>query len=432
MTTNNQALHQLDAWQAAEALARRDIQSLDLVRACLDRIGQRDAEIHAFVELNADAALALARKLDAGPVRGLLHGLPFGVKDLLDTADLPTAYGSPIYAGQQPLSDAAAVALCREAGAVLLGKTVSTELANMYPGVTRNPHNSQHTPGGSSSGSAAAVADGMLPLALGTQTAGSLIRPAAFCGIVGYKPSHNRVSKAGVKSLSETLDTIGGFGRSVRDVALLGAVLTGDTRLADPRNFDASAISAPRIGMCTTPDWNLADEDTQQAWAQAEKALAGFAQPVTLPAELQGLVARQKAVQMFETARSLRHEHQHHAQQLSAPLLALLEDGMRISGETHAQNLQAVAHQRHVANELFRDLDVLLAPSAIGEAPAGLTTTGDPLFCRGWTLLGLPCIHLPFARGRTGMPVGLQLVGRFADDHRLLAAAHWVHERLTR
>ncbi len=432
MKTNNQPLHQLDAWQAAEALARRDILAVDLVRSCLDRIDQRDSEVHAFIQLNADAALALAHTLDAGPVRGLLHGLPFGVKDLLDTADLPTAYGSPIYAGQQPRADAAAVALCREAGAVLLGKTVSTELANMTSGITRNPHNLQHTPGGSSSGSAAAVADGMLPLALGTQTAGSLIRPAAFCGVVGFKPSHNRVSRAGVKSLSETLDTIGGFGRSVRDVGLLGAVLTGDTRLADPRNFDDSTNSAPRIGLCATPDWSLADEDTQQAWAQAEKALAGHAQTFALPPELQNLVARQKAVQMFETARSLRHEHRHHAHQLSASLLTLLEDGMRISGETHAQNLLAVAQQRHVAAELFVDHDVLLAPSALGEAPAGLETTGDPLFCRGWTLLGLPCIHLPFTHGRQGLPVGLQLVGRFADDHRLLAAAHWVHQRLTR
>jgi Asp-tRNA(Asn)/Glu-tRNA(Gln) amidotransferase A subunit family amidase len=322
--------------------------------------------------------------------------------------------------------------LCREAGAVLLGKTVSTELANMTSGVTRNPHKLQHTPGGSSSGSAAAVADAMVPLALGTQTAGSLIRPAAFCGIVGYKPSHNRVSRAGVKSLSETLDTIGGFGRSVRDVALLGAVLTSDKRLADPQNFESSTISAPRIGLCATPDWSLADEDTQQAWAQAEQALTGYTLQVSLPAELQDLVNQQKAVQMFETARSLRHEHRHHADQLSASLLALLEDGMRISGETHAQNLKAIARQRQVADELFRDHDVLLAPSALGEAPAGLETTGDPLFCRGWTLLGLPCIHLPFARGRTGLPVGLQLVGRFADDHRLLAAAHWVHQRLTR
>jgi Asp-tRNA(Asn)/Glu-tRNA(Gln) amidotransferase A subunit family amidase len=423
-------LNQLEAWQAAEALARRDLLAVDLLRACLDRIQAREPQVQAFVSLNADAALRLARELDAGPVRGLLHGLPFGVKDLLDTEDFPTAYGSPIYAGHQPLADAAAVALCRDAGAVMLGKTVSTELANMSPGITRNPHATGHTPGGSSSGSAAAVADGMLALALGTQTAGSLIRPAAYCGVVGFKPSHNRVSKAGVKSLSETLDTVGGFGRSVRDVALLGAVLTGDERLADPRHFDAAAAGPLRIGLCQTPDWSLADTDTRRAWDRAEKALAGSGKALQLPPEMTGLVALQKAVQAFETARSLRPEWRRHAAQLSAPLLALLEDGMRISGATHAQNLQAVARQRQLAEGLFQDHDVLLAPSTVGAAPAGIDFTGDPLFCRGWTLLGLPCIHLPFAQGQTGLPVGLQLVGRFGDDHRLLAAAHWVHQQL--
>ena len=429
-TTLPVALHQLQAWQAAEALARRDILAVDLLRACLDRIQAREPQVQAFVSLNADAAMRQARELDAGPVRGLLHGLPLGVKDLLDTEYLPTAYGSPIYAGHQPLVDAAAVALCRDAGAVMLGKTVTAELANMSPGVTRNPHAPGHTPGGSSSGSAAAVADGMLALALGTQTAGSLIRPAAYCGVVGFKPSHNRVSKAGVKSLSETLDTVGGLARSVRDVALLGAVLTGDERLADPRNFDAASAAPPRIGLCQTPEWSLADADTRQAWEQAEKALAAWSRTLVLPAELTGLVALQKAVQAFETARSLRPEWRCHAARLSAPLLALLEDGMRISGATHAQNLQAVARQRQLAEGLFQDHDVLLAPSTVGEAPAGLDFTGDPLFCRGWTLLGLPCIHLPFAQGRRGLPVGLQLVGRFGDDHRLLAAAHWVHQRL--
>jgi Asp-tRNA(Asn)/Glu-tRNA(Gln) amidotransferase A subunit family amidase len=321
------------------------------------------------------------------------------------------------------------VALCREAGAVLLGKTVTTELANMFPGVTRNPHNPAHTPGGSSSGSAAAVADGMLPLALGTQTAGSLIRPAAFCGVVGYKPSHNRVPKAGVKSLSETLDTVGGFARSVRDVALLGAVLTGDARLADPAAFDQAA--APRIVWCRTPEWDQADADTQQAWAQAEKLLAGHGQALVLPDSLSGLVAVQKAVQAFETARSLSHERLHQAQQLSAPLQALIADGLAISGEAHALNLQATASARQQARALFADGDVILAPSSMGAAPAGLDGTGDPLFCRSWTLLGLPCVHLPFARGSQGLPVGLQVIGAYGDDHRLLAAAHWLHQRLT-
>src|SRR5665647_1862112 len=196
---NSSKLLELDAWQASRLLARRELKSLDLVRACLDRVAERDREIHAFVQTDPDAALATARALDAGPVRGPLHGLPLGVKDLFDTADFATAYGSPVYAGQRPLADAAAVALCREAGAVLLGKTVTTEFAYFQPGPTCNPHNLAHTPGGSSSGSAAAVADGMLPLALGTQTAGSIIRPAAYCGVVGYKPSHGRVPRAGVK-----------------------------------------------------------------------------------------------------------------------------------------------------------------------------------------------------------------------------------------
>jgi Asp-tRNA(Asn)/Glu-tRNA(Gln) amidotransferase A subunit family amidase len=423
-----QPLNQFEAWQAAALLARREITAVDLVRACLDRISARDADVQAFVTLNADAALAHARQLDAGPVRGLLHGLPFGVKDLFDTFDLPTGYGSPIYEGGQPLADAAAVTLCREAGAVLLGKTVTTELANMFPGVTRNPHNLGHTPGGSSSGSAAAVADGMLPLALGTQTAGSLIRPAAFCGVVGYKPSHNRVPKAGVKSLSETLDTVGGFGRSVRDVALLGAVLTGDQRLADDSTF--ADTSTPRVGLCQTPEWALADEDTQQAWARAAIALGDHGRAMALPAELCGLVTIQKQVQAFETARSLSHERLHHATQLSPPLRALIADGLAISGETHARNLQATAVARQHVAALFDSHDVLLAPSSLGEAPAGLAGTGDPLFCRTWTLLGLPCIHLPFARGKTGLPIGLQLVGAYGDDHRLMAAAHWVHARL--
>jgi Asp-tRNA(Asn)/Glu-tRNA(Gln) amidotransferase A subunit family amidase len=427
-TQHSRPLNQLEAWQAAALLARREITAVDLVRACLDRISARDADVQAFVTLNADAAMTHARQLDAGPVRGLLHGLPFGVKDLFDTFDLPTGYGSPIYEGHQPLADAAAVALCREAGAVLLGKTVTTELANMFPGVTRNPHQLDHTPGGSSSGSAAAVADCMLPLALGTQTAGSLIRPAAFCGVVGYKPSHNRVPKAGVKSLSETLDTMGGFGRSVRDVALLGAVLTGDKRLADDSTFAQAA--APRVGLCQTPEWQLAHDDTQQAWALAVTALGVHGQAMELPAELCGLVNIQKQVQAFETARSLSHERLHHTHQLSQPLQALIADGLTISGETHAHNLQATARARQMAADLFNTHDVLLAPSSLGEAPAGLTGTGDPLFCRTWTLLGLPCIHLPFAHGNNGLPIGLQLVGAYGDDHRLMAAAHWVHARL--
>lgn len=427
-TSPPNALHRLDAWQAAHLLMRRELKAVDLLISCLERIDQREPSIHAFVNVNRHAALQRAKQLDAGSIRGLLHGLPFGVKDLLDTADFPTAYGSPIYAGHQPAADAAAVSLCRESGAVLIGKTVTTELANLYAGATRNPHNLDHTPGGSSSGSAAAVADAMVSFALGTQTAGSVIRPAAFCGVVGFKPTHNRVPKAGVKALSETLDSIGVFGRSVRDAALIGAVLTGDIGMADPALFKQSLT--PRIGLCCTPEWALADVDTRRAWAHAEKVLAAIVRPVMWPNGINDLVTVQQQIQNFETARSLSHERLFYLDQISAPLQARIAEGLAISGETHARHLRTAAAARQQIGTLFETYDFILTPSSVGAAPVGLDFTGDPVFCRTWTLLGLPCIHLPFFKGNTGMPVGLQLVGAYGDDRRLLAAAHELQTRL--
>ncbi len=424
--------NQLPAWQAAQLLASRELSAVTLMRACLDRIAEREAEVHAFVHLDADAALAQARALDAGPWRGPLHGLPLGVKDLFDTADLPTGYGSPVYTGHRPAADAAAVALCREAGALLPGKTVSTEFAYFHPGATCNPRNLGHTPGGSSSGSAAAVADGMLPLALGTQTAASIIRPAAYCGIVGYKPTHGRVSRGGVKSLSETLDTVGALARSVRDVALLGSVLTGDRRLIGELAHPL-ASPAPRIGLCPTPDWPQADADVQAAWASAVQTLAPCAaslRDAPWPAALPDLVALQKRVMAHEMARALSHERVHHRARLSDRLNDLFDEGMGIGGEQHAADLASTTAARALADAWFGEIDVLLAPSTTGEAPQGIGATGDPLFSRGWTLLGLPCVHLPFAQSRNGLPVGLQLVGRAGDDRRLLAAAQWCWERL--
>jgi Asp-tRNA(Asn)/Glu-tRNA(Gln) amidotransferase A subunit family amidase len=423
-------LHELGAAQAATLLARRELKAEDLVRACLDRVAARDGTIHAFVHLDADAALAQARALDAGPIRGPLHGLPLAVKDLFDTADLPTAYGSAVYAGHRPAADAASVAMCREAGAVLVGKTVTTEFAYFTPGPTANPHNPRHTPGGSSSGSAAAVADRMVPLALGTQTAGSIIRPAAYCGVVGYKPGLGRVMSAGVKSLSPTLDVVGAFGRSVADAALLGAVLTGDLRLLDDH-----AHGTLRIGLFPSPSWPQADADTQRAWEIATSALARHSdtcQDVAMPQNFDELIQLQKDVMTFEMARSLSHERLHHRAALSPQLVALLDAGMAISGATHQAHLQRTADWRLRIDSLFERHDVLLTPSTTGVAPEGLGATGDPLFCRSWSLLGLPAVHLPFATGAQGLPVGLQLVGRLGEDHKLLAAARRIHERLTR
>jgi Asp-tRNA(Asn)/Glu-tRNA(Gln) amidotransferase A subunit family amidase len=420
--------HRLGAWQAAQLLARRELSAQRLMQSCLDHIGAREAQVHAFAHLDPAAALAQARALDAGPVRGLLHGLPLGVKDLIDTHDLPTAYGTPIYAGHRPAADAAVVALCRQAGAVVAGKTVTTELANMSPGPTRNPLNPAHTPGGSSSGSAAAVADAMLPLALGTQTAGSIIRPAACCGVVGYKPSFGRVPRAGVKAVAESLDVVGGFGRSVRDAALLGAVLTGDMRL-----LECEPPATLRIGLAQGPDWDQAEPDVVAAWVHAVAALAPAAQreDVVLPADFAVVAQVQAAIQAYETARSFADESRRHAAQLSPALRGLLEAGQAITAESVAAHHARAARWRAQVDALFDRFDVLLTPSALDEAPEGLQHTGDPLFCRPWSLLGLPCVHLPFTDGSTGLPVGLQLVGRHGDDHLLLAAAEWAMRRLT-
>ncbi len=422
--------NRLSAADAARRLQRRELSAEALLRDCLARIEAREPEVRAFVHVDAEAALAQARALDAGAVRGPLHGLPLAVKDIFDTADLPTQMGSPIFAGNRPRVDAAAVALCRAAGAVVIGKTVTTELANMTAGVTRNPFNPAHSPGGSSSGSAAAVADFMAPLALGTQTAGSIIRPAACCGIVGFKPSFGRVPRAGVKPNAESMDTVGGFGRTVADAALLASVLTGDARL----RTEASPATL-RIGLVRGPDWAQAETDVVACWDQAVRVLAPVAaacEDATLPHDFADVAGVQAAIQAAETAQSLTDEHRRHRHRLSEALVALLDRGAAIDAVTLAGHRARTERWRREVDGLFDRHDVLLAPSALDEAPEGLQFTGDPVFCRPWSLLGLPCVHLPFASGATGLPVGLQLVGRFGDDHRLLAAAQWAMERLVR
>jgi Asp-tRNA(Asn)/Glu-tRNA(Gln) amidotransferase A subunit family amidase len=419
----------LGALEAARVLARREISAARMAEACLERIAERETGLRAFAAIDPGLVRREAARLDDGPLRGPLHGVPLAVKDLIDTCDLPTGYGSPVYAGHRPACDAAVVASTRAAGAVVMGKTVTTEFAYFTPGPTRNPHDPTRSPGGSSSGSAAAVADFLVPLALGTQTAGSIIRPAAYCGVVGYKPSLGRVSRAGVKSLSETLDVVGGFGRTVDDVGLLGAVLTGDLRLSEPTRHDR-----PRIGLCRTPDWHAADADVQALFVQAVAGLGAGAAAlvdVALPAAMPDLVALQLSVMTFEMSRALRAERLAAPALLSPRLIALLDAGMDMSGADHVDRLTAVEAARRQVPSLFAHCDVLLAPSTTGEAPRLDDGTGDPLFCRGWTLLGLPCLHLPLARGRHGLPIGLQLVGRWGDDHRLLACGRWIHERLS-
>jgi Asp-tRNA(Asn)/Glu-tRNA(Gln) amidotransferase A subunit family amidase len=422
-------LNQLSAAEAARRIAAGELTSEALTAACLERIAAREKDVQAWAFLDPALALAQARALDREARRGPLHGIPVGIKDVLDTADMPTEYGSPIYRGHRPAADAACVAQLRRAGCVILGKTATTEFANNHPAKTRNPHNPAHTPGGSSSGSAAAVADCMVPLALGTQTGGSTIRPAAYCGAVGLKPSFNGINRAGLKFVSESLDTIGLFARGVEDIALGLNVLSGRA-LPD---FKAMAGRAPRIGLFRTPRWGEADAAAQSAIEGAAARLAQAGAKLSefeAPAGYAPLYDEQGTIMSYETARALAWEHAHHAAQLSDSLRPRIEEGWALSraaydaARTHARGC------RHAFADRMRDFDFLVTPGPTGEAPATLATTGSSLFNRVWTLLGVPCVTLPFGKGPTGLPLGVQLVGTFDGDMELLAWSRWAEQNL--
>jgi Asp-tRNA(Asn)/Glu-tRNA(Gln) amidotransferase A subunit family amidase len=421
-------LNELTATEAAQAIAGGTISSVELVQACLDRIHAREAAVGAWTHLDDEAALAQARACDQQSAQGPLHGVPVGIKDIIDTYDMPTSYGSPIYAGYQSAGDAACVAMLRAAGAVILGKTVTTEFAMYTPGKTANPHNPAHTPGGSSSGSAAAVADAMVPLALGTQTAGSIIRPASYCGVVGYKPTHGNFPFAGIKALAQSLDTLGGFSRRVADLALLRAVMLGAPVALEP------LARPPRIGLFRTPQWAAATADTHTAVETAAQQLAkagAEVSEVTCAPEFADLVAAQEAVQGFEGVRCCAYELKHHREQLSPRLLELMEAGQQTSYATYTAAIALAERCRRHLETVFTTHDVLLAPSAPGEAPAGLSATGNPLFNRMWTLLHVPAVSLPGYVGANGLPVGVQVIGPIGADDRLLAIADWLHVRLS-
>ena len=399
-----------------------------VVAACLERISARDGELKAWVHVAGDAALAQARALDRQAPRSPLHGMPVGIKDVFDTADMPTEYNSPIYAGHRPRADAAAVALLRRAGCVILGKTATAEFAFNNPPATTNPHNPAHTPGGSSSGSAAAVADRMVPLALGTQTGGSVIRPAAFCGVIGFKPTFGSINRTGVKPVSDSLDTVGLFSNTLEDTAKALHVLSG-LPLADL----ATRISAPRIGFARTSRWEKSDAASQAALESAAKKLAAAGAVVVdapLPPAVEALFVEQGHIMKYEAARALAWEQDHCRELLSEGIRSRLNDGWAISRERY-DLAQKTAHaaRRHFADQM-RSFDLLLTLAAPGEAPKGLASTGDSIFNGLWTLLGVPCIALPGASGTLGLPLGVQLVGASGEDVALLARAQWAERIL--
>jgi Asp-tRNA(Asn)/Glu-tRNA(Gln) amidotransferase A subunit family amidase len=421
-------LTMLSARETATRIAAGTLTAETLTRACLDRIAERESVIGAWEFLDPDRAIAEARECDRATTRGPLHGVPIAVKDVMDTHDMPTAYGSPIYRGHRPAADAACVALARAAGAVVVGKTVTTEFATFHPGKTANPHNLAHTPGGSSSGSAAAVADRMVPLAFGTQTAGSVIRPASYCGVVGYKPSFGTISRTGVKPLSDSLDTVGVMARSVADAAFFAAALSDRPALEIE-----GKLTPPRIGLYKTPEWRHAEPGTLAALEHAAARLGrAGATPieVAVPPGHQGLGEAQKIIMDYECARCLAFEYATRPQDLSASLRERIGVGRGHSAETYDAARRLVAKARDGLRAFFGEFDALLVPAAPGEAPKGLERTGDPVFNRSWTMLHVPCVTVPAWRGAGGLPVGVQLVGREGDDALTLRVAAFLERAL--
>jgi Asp-tRNA(Asn)/Glu-tRNA(Gln) amidotransferase A subunit family amidase len=421
--------NRISATEAAALIASGKLTAVQLAEDCLARVEQREHDVQAWAYIDPDQVLAQARARDAEQPRGPLHGVPVAIKDIIDTADMPTEYGSPIYTGHRPRADAACVALLRNAGAVIMGKTVTAEFAMRAPGKTRNPLNTAHTPGGSSSGSAAAVADFMVPLALGTQTAGSVLRPAAFCGIVGFKPTFNIINVAAVKPNAETFDTVGLMARSVSDIASTLRAMT------DQKPDGAlPAIDKPRIGFCRTPQWPHAEPATVAALEGAASQLAkagARVREITLPPAFDALYDAKTRIGDYESTRALAWERSHFEQKISAVLREKLatSDACTLAQYIAAQKL--LVECRRLLAVTFGDFDVLLVPSACGEAPKGLTTTGDAVFNQIWTALHTPAVTVPAFTGPGGLPMGAQFIGAYGADSVTLACAQWAYRALT-
>ena len=401
-----------------------------VARDCLARLEAREPVVKAFSFIDPEHVLREARALDARTRRGPLHGVPVGVKDIIETADMPTQMGSPIYRGHRTLSDASCVALLRAAGALIFGKTVTCEFAGPTAACTTNPHDSERTPGGSSSGSAAAVADYMIPLGLGTQTGGSVQRPASFCGVVGYKPSFGLINSQGVKPAAKSLDTVGLLMRTVEDAALFMRVLTNS------ESVQWLGGDVPiRIGLCRTYAWDSAEASTRNAVEDAARRLekAGFGvRDVLLPSPCEELPKTREIINDFERARGMAWEWETRREEISVALAKSIRNGLAMPLARYVGALELVETCRQRSADAFREVDVLLTPTVNGEAPHGLANTGDHRFQSIWTQLGTPAVTLPTHAGPNGMPIGVQLIGPRYSDDRLLAIAQCVFAVLGR
>jgi len=435
----------LSATEAARAIRDGVVGAEQLVGACLARIREVENNVQAWHFLDPDYALKQARERDAwrseGKPIGPLHGVPVGIKDIIDTEDMPTEDGTVLHAGRTPDRDAKVVSLLREAGAVILGKTVTTECATYAPGKTRNPHDPEHTPGGSSSGSAAAVAAGMVPIALGTQTNGSLIRPAAFCGVYGFKPTHGLISRHGVLKLSRTLDHMGIFARTIGDIALGCEVLAAsDERDPDTRPHaripfrDIVAEEPPlppQIAFIKTPLWDRVNDDAREGIAELVDVLGDRVFEVDLPAVALDALTLHRTIMEAEMAAALVEEYERGRDKLSESLRSQLERGRGITAFDYQSAVARIPLLNQGFDELFERCDAILTPAVPGTAPRGLDSTGDPSFCTLWSLCGMPAISLPLLQGADGLPLGVQLVGQRHRDARLLRTARWLVSRIS-
>lgn len=433
-------LNWLTATQAAQGIRDGQFSAEDLVQSCIKQIQAREPDVQAWIYFDAEHALTQARQADewrsAGKPLGPLHGVPVGIKDIIDTGDMPTEDGTILHSGRNPWHDAKVVELLRSAGAIIMGKTVTTELATFAPGKTRNPHNPEHTPGGSSSGSAAAVAAGMVPLALGTQTNGSLIRPAAYCGVLGFKPSRGMISRQGILRQSARLDQPGGFARSVEDLALLGEVLSAFDpdepgmvpRACVPmlRLCQEESPMPPKLALIKTPWWPQLDADTQEGFGELVEHLSAHVGEFELPDSAAAVLDWHRDVMEADIAASYEVEYERGADKMSASLRAQIERGRNVKAVDYIKALARIPMVSEALEDIFDRYDAILTPAVAGAAPHGLESTGDPMYCTLWTFCGMPALSLPLLHAGNGLPVGVQLVGRIGDDARLLRTARWL------
>ena len=434
----------LSASEAARKIREGKLTSVDLVKACLKRIDETDGQLHAWTYLNAEHALAQAAELDNirqnGRPMGPLHGVPVALKDIIDTRDMPTEQGTPIHLGRQPKSDAAIVERLREAGAVILGKAVTTEFAFMHPSGTRNPHNVEYSPGGSSSGSAATVAAFHVPLAIGTQTNGSVIRPASFCGTYAFKPTRGVVSRRGILQTSQSLDQVGVFARTLEDAAMLTDAI-GCYDPSDPTSYAharpntvqgcaAEAPVAPNFVYIDMPYHDRLSADTRAGFDELIDALGGQVERVDASANLANLIDVQAVIHEYEIVHHLDQTFTDHWDQLSTSIQPIIERGRMISDTQYEEALEIKRSAEVFFDEFFHDYDAVIAPSAAGQAPRIGNGTGDPVFCTVWTLAGLPCLTMPLIIGSDNLPIGVQLIGAAQEDDRLFRTANWMLQKL--